>query len=136
MLDDERWKDSYDAWKTRPYDDLDDDLEEREDEDSDEPDKECIGDDCLFCGEHYRYECFTAEVCEDQMAEAGDEYFAAISNARWDLEIRIEQARDMIHRTILEMSQRARESIGLPRYWCVECGYESCRAVDCDGLPF
>jgi hypothetical protein len=124
----------YDRWKTDPewgrrYDD---DFEEGEDE----PDKECIGEECLFCGEHYRYECFTAEDCEDQMAEAGDEYFAAIRDARLTIEIGIERLRDTVHREILDMFQRGREAIGLPRYRCPECGYESCRASDCDGLPF
>ena len=123
--------DSFDPWEMARTDDY------GMDEYRDEPVLACYTRGCLLDGVlHYRYECFTAEGCEDQMAEAGDAYFAAIRDARWNIEIRIEQAREVIWREILEMGQRARESIGLPRYRCKECGCESCRASDCDGLPF
>jgi hypothetical protein len=129
----------YDRWKASPYDDLDDDFEERE-QDQDEPDKECIGDDCLFTGEHYRDECFTAEDCEREREAAfwseHTDIEALLATVNWIQSTQLEQLRGQVMVTIAKMVDDARIAVGLqPIQLCGTCGQEG-RHEDCNELPF
>ena len=65
-----------------------------------------------------------------------DAYWAAIHQARWDIEIGTERMRAEVMASIIEMAKLARIECGLPPYHCPECGHSMCRDPQCDGIPF
>jgi hypothetical protein len=105
----------------------------------DDLDTDCIGECCLFAGEHDRYECFTAEDCERMHEEAFwsqyPEIETLIRHSFWSLDQRINRLRDEVLGSYRVIFAEARVACGLTAESCEQC-HETLHAGFCADIPF